>query len=529
MKTFIIRNNTLEVFFGFDGVSYSGYGDISAIPNDADRYVWLYQVPFKADRALLAEEVRGYTAKFGMAYSAIPDGREVLVFTLENLFDVRYCDSDRILDSAILEFNKFILDFSDSHANVKVVDFSEFIGGYPASSRVDWRFYFLSQMAFNPHLAADFKKWYSRKLEGFALKRKKCLVLDLDNTLWGGILGEDGPDGIKIGGDYPGNAFLLFQELLVELSKSGVILAVCSKNNEKDVLEVWEKNPFIALSGKYISAYRINWQDKATNLKELAKELNIGLDSFVFLDDNPNERELIRQILPMVAVPDFPYQPYDLPVFFKAVTDDYFRVYEVTAEDLSKAEQYKANAARESEKVKFSDFEDYLKSLDMQLTVRKSDEFNIPRIAQMSGKTNQFNLTTRRYSEMDIRNLAAEGDLVYCLDVSDRFGESGITGAAVIKISGREAYIDTFLLSCRVLGRGIEVAFLKELLSILSARGIERVKAEYIPTEKNGLVADFYDKFGFSPEREDGDVRKYSLVIEGRSFEIEDYYKINVL
>ena len=146
---------------------------------------------------------------------------------------------------------------------------------------MDWKFYFLSQMGLNPRLANDFKAWLAKKLDQVALKRKKCLVLDLDNTLWGGVLGEDGIDGIKIGGDYPGKAFLYFQEALLELSKSGVILTVCSKNNEQDVLEAWEKNPFIVLKKEHFAACRINWQDKATNIRELAEELNLGLDSFV--------------------------------------------------------------------------------------------------------------------------------------------------------------------------------------------------------------------------------------------------------
>lgn len=203
-----------------------------------------------------------------------------------------------------------------------------------------------SQMGINPKLASDFSCWFEDRLREISLCRKKCLVLDLDNTLWGGVLGEDGIDGIKIGGDYPGKAFLYFQEGLLELAKRGVILTICSKNNERDVLDLWEKNPFVLLRKEHFSAWRINWRNKADNIRELSEELNIGLDSLVFVDDNPTERELVRQMLPMVEVPEFPKQSYMLPDFLISLSDRYFRVYSVTEEDRRKTEQYKANASR---------------------------------------------------------------------------------------------------------------------------------------------------------------------------------------
>ena len=233
------------------------------------------------------------------------------------------------------------------------------------------------------------------------MKQYDAVIFDLDNTLWGGVLGEDGISGIKIGGDYPGKAFSFFQKSLLELSRAGVILAVCSKNNEEDVYEAWEKNPYLILRKEHFSTWRINWTDKATNLKSMAEELNIGLDSFVFVDDNPSERELVRQLLPMVAVPDFPSQPYGLPTFFNQILSDYFKVYSVTEEDRNKVAQYKANAARRQSRQSFSDFGAFLTSLELHLTVEPLNEFNITRVAQMTQKTNQFNLTTRRYTERD--------------------------------------------------------------------------------------------------------------------------------
>ena len=253
---------------------------------------------------------------------------------------------DFAFEEAITDFNAHILNLAKENNNIKIIDFAEFASRYKKSELIDWKYYFASQLAFSAKVATDFKRWFGQKENQIALKRKKCIVLDLDNTLWGGVLGEDGIEGIKIGGDYPGKAFLCFQKALVELSKSGVILAVCSKNNEEDVKECWAKNPYNLINEKFISSYRINWNNKADNIKEIAVELNIGLDSFVFVDDNPAERELVKQALPMIEVPEFPEQLYNLPLFVDELTEKYFKVYTLTDEDKKKIEEYKANTER---------------------------------------------------------------------------------------------------------------------------------------------------------------------------------------
>lgn len=368
---------------------------------------------------------------------------------------------------------------------------------------------FISQMGINPKLASDFSCWFEDRLREISLCRKKCLVLDLDNTLWGGVLGEDGIDGIKIGGDYPGKAFLYFQEGLLELAKRGVILTICSKNNERDVLDLWEKNPFVLLRKEHFSAWRINWRNKADNIRELSEELNIGLDSLVFVDDNPTERELVRQMLPMVEVPEFPKQPYMLPDFLISLSDRYFRVYSVTEEDRRKTEQYKANASRTQERKKFVDFDQYLQSLEIEMRIEPISSFNVSRIAQMTHKTNQFNLTTRRYSESDLMGFSSEGWLIYCLSVKDRFGDNGITGAVLLRPIDGGYEIDSFLLSCRILGKGIEEVFLSGILNILRNRGVKLVKASYIPTAKNMQVSGFYERTDFVLDSQDKDGSKF--------------------
>ena len=519
---YVFRNNTIERFFGKE-FSFSGYDDISVIPADAESYVWWYQVPIKYEQNVLADEVIGYVQKLVFVLGQIDSKKTFVALTMDVLYNVPFTDNDYQLDMAVANYNAALYQAESQYTNVKVLDIREFTRQYPTHELIDWKFYFISQMGMNPKFSKPFKAWFERKMESVALKRKKCLVLDLDNTLWGGVLGEEGIDGIQIGGDYPGKAFLYWQEALYQLAKSGVILTVCSKNNEQDVLDAWEKNPFILLKKEAFSAYRINWQDKATNIKELADELNIGLDSLVFVDDNPTERELVKQVLPMVAVPDFPEQPYIFPEFFKQLVNEYFKVYSVTDEDRKKTEQYKANAARANAQASFADFDSFLESLNIQITIEKANEFNIQRIAQMTQKTNQFNLTTKRYTDADVKGFVEAGWKIWCISVADKFGDNGITGC--VMVNGNE--IDTFLLSCRILGKGIEIAFAKKILAMLQENGTHVLAARFLPTAKNAQVKDFYERCGFTcvKENEDG-IKDYIIDLNKENIQIKEYYNI---
>ena len=524
MSLFVYRNNTVERFFPKD-YAFSGYDDISIIPTEADGYVWFFQAPIDCNGVASVEEIRGYQQKFNYVLEQVDANKMFIALTMEVVYVVHFTDDDYAVRNAIEGYNAALFEAEKTHANLKVVDYSEFTRRYQVADLFDWKFYFISQMGINPRLTKDFQSWWQRKMDSIALKRKKCIVLDLDNTLWGGVLGEEGVSGIKIGGDYPGKAFAFFQKSLLQLSKDGVILTVCSKNNETDVMEVWEKNPFIVLKKEHFAAYRINWMDKATNIKELADELNLGLDSFVFVDDNPTERELIKQVLPMVSVPDFPIQPYELPMFFKKLVEDYFKVYSITEEDKKKTEQYKANAARAQAQHSFADFDAFLESLDIQITIEEANEFNISRIAQMTQKTNQFNLTTKRYTDAEIKGFLAQGWKIWCISVADKFGDNGITGCIIVNGDT----IDTFLLSCRILGKGIERAFIKKILLMLRESGVTAVKADYLPTAKNAQVKDFYDRCGFSciADETDGH-RAYLLKLKDADLNIEKYYHIKV-
>ena len=530
MTTFIFRNHTIEPFFGYEDMTYSGYGDISLVPSDADRYIWFYQVPVNPDSAQLAQEIQSYRDLLDIVLSKVDNSKPFFIISLVNLFSLRFTGNDTKVIEAVAAFNGHASQLATSRNNVKWVDFSEFSVRDEADSLVDWKYYLMSQTLLNPKLARDFQSWWQQVERESALQRKKCLVLDLDNTLWGGVLGEDGVDGIKLGGDYPGKAYSYWQRALLQLERNGVILAVCSKNNEADVDEAWQNNPHMILKRENFSSLRINWQDKATGISEIAEELNIGLDSIVFLDDNPVERELIKQALPQVEVPEFPLKPYRLMPFFKELVEKYFRIYAVTNEDMVKTEQYRANAQRRAEESRFIDMESFLYSLDMRLDIIPADEHNLPRIAQMTQKTNQFNLTTRRYTEADICQRLEQGWHIYCMSMSDRFGDSGITAAIFLQpVSDVEINIDSLLLSCRILGKGIEEAFIKTVFNLLRLDGYRTVTGDFFPTAKNRQTADFLDRMGMKAETTDDSGAKHYTMALNKIFEISNCYNIRVL
>lgn len=333
----------------------------------------------------------------------------------------------------------------------------------------------------------------------------KCLVLDLDNTLWGGVIGDDGVEGIVLGqGSAAGEAFIAFQDYAQRLSERGIILAVCSKNDEKIALTPFASHPDMVLKRSSFAAFIANWSDKATNLRAIAAEINIGLDALVFADDNPFERNLVRRELPMVAVPEL---PEDAAFYAKCIADGgYFESVRMTDEDFSRAGQYQANAEREFARQATADLPAYLKSLDMEMRVTPFDSVGQARITQLINKTNQFNLTTRRYAERDVEAAMADKDTVtFQIRLTDKYGDNGMIAVVIAKPSSRpgELMIDTWLMSCRVLGRQVEQATLNLLVEEASKRGYRAVIGEFRPTEKNGLVRDHYAKLGFEQDGTD--------------------------
>ncbi len=501
---------------------FSGYDDISVVPDEATDFVWWYQIPLKFDNESIISEIETYIPKIKLVLPTI-GSRQLIIFTLTDYLSVQIEIKDNRLKGAVSSFNKGIYDLANNYSNVKIVDVTTFTNQYSASELIDWKMFFLSQIPINPKLSVAFKEWFEIQTRAISLQRKKCLVLDLDNTLWGGVLGEDGVNNLAISGSYPGKAYHLWQQGLKQLKQNGVILCLCSKNNMNDVEDVWSKRDDMILKKEDFAAMRINWDDKATNIIDIAKELNIGPDSMVFADDNPTERELIKRMLPMVTVPEFPIQPYDLPKFYQSLVSKYFQIYALTTEDKVKTEQYRLNKQRNEAASLFSDFTDYLRSLKIQLTIEQITEQTLPRATQLTQKTNQFNLTTKRYSEADIRGLLADGARGWTLDVADKFGDYGITGLIIITKNG---LIDTMLMSCRVLGKGVENVFLKSVLSILRKNRLDSVVGEYDKTAKNVQTADFYPNNGFSVVEKTEEHSIYTLQLNDADLSVNDYYKI---
>jgi FkbH-like protein len=325
----------------------------------------------------------------------------------------------------------------------------------------------------------------------------KCLVLDLDNTLWGGVVGEDGLDGIRLGGSAEGEAFLEFQRYVKGLRDRGVILAVCSKNNDADARLPFLEHPEMVLRLEDIAVFIANWQPKADNLRAIAAQLNLGIESMVLVDDNPVEREQVRRELPKIEVPEMPSDP---ALFAQALHRELaFETLSITSEDIGRAQSYRANLDRERLQQSAASLDDFLSGLQMRVELRPFDEPNLPRIAQLINKTNQFNLTTRRMTAEQIRAFAAiEGNYTQFLHLRDRFGESGITGVLMASPQSGALGIVQWLMSCRVLGRRLEEAMLASVWNAARRSGLRALVGTYIPTAKNGQVEDLYDRMGFA-------------------------------
>ncbi|MBL8698761.1 MAG: HAD family hydrolase [Alphaproteobacteria bacterium] len=327
----------------------------------------------------------------------------------------------------------------------------------------------------------------------------KCLVLDLDNTLWGGVIGDDGLGGIVLGqGSALGEAFVDFQVYAQSLSRRGIILAVCSKNDEKNAVEPFEAHPEMILKRGDIACFVANWSDKASNLRTIAKALNIGIDSLVFADDNPAERAIVRRELPEVAVPELPEDPAR---YASTIADaGYFEAATVTTEDLQRSAQYQANLDRERTKASTTDIEGYLRSLEMRLMWRRFDRTGLARITQLTNKTNQFNLTTRRVTEADVEaRIDDPRSLTLQLRLTDKFGDNGIIALVYGRYDPdeRAVHLDNWLMSCRVLGRQVEEATLNLIAEQARQMGSVELRGTYIPSAKNDMVREHYARLGF--------------------------------
>lgn len=362
----------------------------------------------------------------------------------------------------------------------------------------DNRYWYISKLPYSIEslreiASEDFK--IIRALKG---KSKKCIIVDCDNTLWGGVVGEDGTHGIKLGMDYPGVCYRDFQSTILSYYNAGVTISLCSKNNEDDVWDVFEKNSNMVLKRDHISSYQINWDDKVTNIKRISSELNISLEHITFIDDSEFEINLVKQSLPQVQCIQLPFKkPSDYRQILSR--NSLFDSLSYTNEDRVRNVFYKNQKKRDSLKVDLNnDVSKFLESLELTTKITRSDLADVNRISQLTLRTNQFNLRTQRYSESEIKEfICSDVYDIYQISASDKFGEYGVIGACIIKIDKESCFIDTFLMSCRAIGRGIETIFLSYIIDKINEKNVFTIYAEFISSEKNVQVKDFYLQHNF--------------------------------
>jgi len=333
----------------------------------------------------------------------------------------------------------------------------------------------------------------------------KCVVLDLDNTLWGGVIGDDGLAGIVLGDFDEGEAFVGLQRFIRELRRRGIILAVVSKNEQANALLPFREHPNMILGEEDISVFVANWENKADNIRAVQKVLNIGFDSLVFLDDNPFERDLVRQFLPDVVVPDLPEDP---ALYLRALAErNLFETASYSQADRQRPAQYREEAQRELARVVFTNIDDYLRSLEMTVKLERFRPFDLPRITQLIQRSNQFNLTTQRYNEAacEAMMLDSAGCIPFTVKLADKFGDYGLISVVVLRLRRTDIEIETYLMSCRVLKRGVEQFVMNNIFALAARRGSERVVGRYLHSPKNDMVRNFYADFGFEKICEQGD------------------------
>jgi len=391
-----------------------------------------------------------------------------------------------------------LMQLAVKHKNLFILDADSLQNQHGYNYRLNPAVYVTTGVVTNPEFLVPVAQNITQIISSVTGKFNKCLIVDLDNTLWGGVIGDDGLHNIHLGGLGIGKAFTNLQLWIKQLKERGIIIAVCSKNDENVAREVFESHPDMELRMGDIAVFAVNWDNKADNIRSIRAALNIGFDSMVFLDDNPFERNLVRKELPEITVPELPDGPEEYLSYLQPL--NLFETASFTQDDTHRNEQYKKEAERVKAKQFFTNEAEYLASLYMQVTTGRFNSFNTPRLAQLSQRSNQFNLRTTRYSEKDIERLACDACyMVFDFSLKDKYGDYGLVSMVVLKKQDGNFFIENWLMSCRVLKRGLEGYVLNTLAERALAAGALSLIGEYLPTPKNNMVKDFYPNLGFTP------------------------------
>jgi len=438
-----------------------------------------------------------------------------------DVWDKRIIPNDELSQGRIFEeaWNKKVYDSVSLLSNIHVIKLKsivEYIGRKDFYSDKLW---YLGGIKFSNLAVKYIIDEIKILVKAYKKERKKVLIIDLDNTLWGGVVGEVGVSGIELSDFKEGRRFKDFQNRIKEMKETGVILAIASKNNENDVKEVFENHKDMVLEWDDIVSKKINWENKVVNIKQIAEELNLGIDSFVFIDDSPMERELVKENLPC-EVPDFPTDTSQLNNFAIEIYRKYFYTLRITEEDKKKTQMYLAESKREELKKSVKNIDEFLESLEMKMKIWKAKPEDVSRIAELTQKTNQFNLTTIRLTEAEVlERMEDENYDVYLASVEDKFGDYGKVLLAFVKKNQKEktAEIENILMSCRVFGRNLELQFLEYIQERLEQEGIEKIYGKYIPTAKNKPAEDFYERMGYRLIDSKDGIKTYEQDIQNRT------------
>jgi len=426
--------------------------------------------------------------------------------------------------NTIRNINSQLVELVNRYDNCFIVDLDLLQSYVGYRNFIDTRYWHIGKAPYSREALMLIAKEYMKIVRASIGRNRKCLVIDCDNTLWGGIIGEDGIDGIKLGRTYPGSAYLEFQQSILDLYNRGVILVISSKNNKEDVLEVLNNHPDMVLREEHFAIIKADWNDKVSNIKEIADDLNIGLDSMVFVDDSDFETNMVNEYLPEVKVVTLPKDP----TVYRDILNSYgfFDSLTVSEEDCNRGKMYKTELGRVRLKSESISLESYFASLEMEVVIGAPDSFLIPRVAQLTQRTNQFNLTTKRYLEADVERFAkSDNHEVKYLKLKDRFGDMGLVGVAILEYKNDMALIDSFLMSCRIIGRRVEDVLLRYCIECALRKGMQEIYGHYLKTKKNSQVSNFYQKRGFEVESLSDNEKRYSFSLNNPIMEIPDYFK----
>lgn len=393
--------------------------------------------------------------------------------------------------------NLLLAEGCQTHKSVFLIDLDGIQSCHGRRNTFEDKLFYIAKMPLSLDVLPEAAKRVLDVVHALRGRVKKCVILDLDNTLWGGVIGDDGLNGIQIGELGNGPAFAHLQRWLKALRERGILLAVCSKNNEDAAKEPFLKHPEMVLRLDDISMFVANWEDKASNIRYIQQTLNIGMDSMVFLDDNPFERNLVRSMIPELTVPELPEDPALYVSYLQGL--NLFETASYSQGDAKRTKQYQEEAERTVLRASFGSYDDYLAGLEMTAAAKPFDPFHYPRIAQLTQRSNQFNLRTVRYTEAQIEELAAScGHITRYYTLRDKFGDYGLISVVVMdKQPDHTLFISEWLMSCRVLKRGMEEFIINDLIAVAAENGYTRVVGEYIKTAKNAMVADIYERMGF--------------------------------